>query len=249
MERISRGKSVKITHFQALIASNFLFYNFIIHNMSNLTEKTGNLIYIDESGDPGFKTINGASRYFVIAMVIFEENSSAYKIKQKFDGYRKLLGWQQSSELKFSKLSYQRRLLLLDQITDCNFKIRALIIDKDKIRSDFLRSNRQKFYNYILKQLLEKSMTYLIGSKIFVDGSGTKNIRKELQNYIKRSLFSTENSKMAQIRFVDSKGNNLIQLADLVAGSIRKSCENKNKNDQEYLNKLKKQVENIWFFQ
>ncbi len=32
------------------------------------------LVFIDDSGDPGFKFEKGSSKYFVIALVIFKES-------------------------------------------------------------------------------------------------------------------------------------------------------------------------------
>lgn len=37
------------------------------------------LVFIDDSGDPGFKTEKGSSKIFVIAMVIFKDNLEAEK--------------------------------------------------------------------------------------------------------------------------------------------------------------------------
>lgn len=37
------------------------------------------LVFIDDSGDPGFKINRGSSRYFVIALVIFKDELEAEK--------------------------------------------------------------------------------------------------------------------------------------------------------------------------
>ena len=38
------------------------------------------LIFIDDSGDPGFKFDRGSSGYFIIAMVVFDDESEAERV-------------------------------------------------------------------------------------------------------------------------------------------------------------------------
>ena len=57
-------------------------------------------------------------------------------------------------------------------------------------------------------------------------------------------------SKISKVKFVDSKTDNLIQLADLVAGSILRSTQPDKTDSGDYLDILKKhnKIDDIWYF-
>ena len=47
------------------------------------------LIFIDESGDPGLKIDAGSSRYFVIALVAFDDHDEALAVDDRISLLRK----------------------------------------------------------------------------------------------------------------------------------------------------------------
>jgi hypothetical protein len=49
------------------------------------------------------------------------------------------------------------------------------------------------------------------------------------------------------MKFVNSKNDNLVQLADMVAGSILRTQSAKG-DSNDYLKTIKKRVEDIWYF-
>ena len=59
------------------------------------------LIFIDDSGDPGFKS--DSSDNFVMAAAVFIESKVAEEIMREIDEYRKNLGWKYNHEFKFTK--------------------------------------------------------------------------------------------------------------------------------------------------
>ncbi len=52
------------------------------------------LVFIDGSGDSGLKIEKGSSRFFTIALVIFEEKEEAEFCDQRIQLLKKELGWQ-----------------------------------------------------------------------------------------------------------------------------------------------------------
>jgi hypothetical protein len=60
------------------------------------------LVFIDDSGDPGFKLDKGSSRYFVVACVIFDDNLDAEEAALKIKRLRRTLGWRNEQEFKFN---------------------------------------------------------------------------------------------------------------------------------------------------
>lgn len=51
------------------------------------------LVFLDDSGDPGFKLDRGSSAFFVIACVIFEDKLDAEEVSLIMKRYRRGLGW------------------------------------------------------------------------------------------------------------------------------------------------------------
>lgn len=59
------------------------------------------LVFIDDSGDPGFKFDKGSSEYFVISMVIFDDELEAEKIAVAIKELRRKIGFPDDVEFRF----------------------------------------------------------------------------------------------------------------------------------------------------
>ena len=59
------------------------------------------LIFIDDSGDPGFK--KGASSNFVMAAALFIDPEVAMSLSRRISDYRRSLEWRDEHEFKFAK--------------------------------------------------------------------------------------------------------------------------------------------------
>jgi len=202
------------------------------------------LIFIDESGDPGFKLAKGSTSHFVIVMVIFDSNSDAESaaevIRQAYFELRV------KPEFKFSKSKDSVKDEFFTRIKNCKFRVRALVVDKQKIYSKNLRENDERFYNYFIKLLIDCHDLTLNNANIKIDGSGDREFKRELNRYLRAQINQNLTFK---IKFVDSHNDYLIQLADMVAGAIARSYPNsaRQKNDS-WRASLGKKIENVWDF-
>lgn len=88
------------------------------------------LVFIDDSGDPGFKLEKGSSKIFIIAMVIFKDNLEAEKTSVAIKELRRILKMSDLSEFKFNKSSRKFRTAFIDTVKKFDFKIRAIVVDK-----------------------------------------------------------------------------------------------------------------------
>jgi len=184
------------------------------------------LVFIDESGDPGFRINKGSSKYFVIVLIIFDDDIEAENTAQKIKNLKINLGKSEKFEFKFNKFKKEIRLSFLKSIQNCKFRIRAIIFDKEKIYSDHLRNSKDSFYNFALAQLLKNNGNNILNARIKIDGSGDKKFRQNLENYLKKKI-NLEGKIISNLRFCDSEKNLLIQLSDMVAGSLRRYYENR----------------------
>jgi hypothetical protein len=63
-----------------------------------------------------------------------------------------------------------------------------------------------------------------------------------------RRQLNATTRKVARFRFVDSRTNNLIQLADLAAGAVHRAVQPKT-DASDYVEILKPRIEEIWDFE
>jgi len=203
------------------------------------------LVFIDESGDAGFKLEKGSSEIFIVACVIFDDELEAEKTSIKIKELFRELKKSDRFEFKFNKCSKKLRLKFLKAITNSDFRFRAIVMRKKLIKSPELRKKKDSFYKYTLKMVLKHHGGTIKNAKIRIDGSGDRTFRRELTTYLKNNI---PEKTVKNIRMVDSKQNKLIQLADMVAGSINKKY-NSNRSDSDiYWNIIKKRKDDLWEF-
>lgn len=207
------------------------------------------LVFIDDSGDPGFKLDKGSTSHFVIAMVCFDDELEAEKTAIAIKELKRELGFSEQMEFRFFKNSKDVRVKFLESIKKFKFRVRCLIVDKSIIHSDELKSNKNSFYAYFIKEILKHSGSAILNAKVRIDGSGDRIFRRNFFAYLRRELNTDERKIMYNCRMVNSKSNVLVQMADMIAGSINRA-ENKDKKDAKiYKDMIKKDhIEDEWRF-
>lgn len=205
------------------------------------------LVFIDDSGDAGFKIEKGSSRFFIIALIIFDDELEAQKTAVAIKELKRELKFPDDVEFKFSKSRRGVRKQFLSAICKYDFKIRCLTVDKNIIYSPELRDNKSSFYSFAIKTVLKYSKN-IIDAKIRIDGSGDRVFRRSFLGYLKQQLNSEQKKVIRNCKLVDSKKDVLIQLADMVAGSVRRSLDDEKDDKDEYLKIVKKRIEDIWSF-
>lgn len=206
------------------------------------------LVFIDESGDPGFKITKGSSRHFVIALILFREDLDAEETALKIKKLKRRLGKSDTFEFKFNKCNRKLRENFLIEIKDCGFSTRAIVFDKKSIYSNHLRLNKESFYGFSLRQVLEHNNNTIVNAKVRIDGRGERVFKKELSTYLRRSLNTKTKKVMSNLRFRDSKSDVLIQLADMIAGSIRRYFDKSTTDWELYRKIISKKEDDVWLF-
>lgn len=202
------------------------------------------LVFIDEAGCNGFKFDNGSSKHFIVTMAFFPTPQDAEHAGKIITNLREDKGFHK--EFHFKSLPNKLKDAFLTEIRKTNFFYRTIVIDKSLIYSDFLKGkgNSKAFYSFVVGQMCTHDGGYLNNSKIFVDATSDKMFQKQLSVYIRRKL-REKDSFTQNIRFKDWKQNSLIQVADMVCGSIFRSFE---KGEDTYRNMIKSKEDNLWIF-
>lgn len=206
------------------------------------------LIFIDDSGDPGFKIGKGSSPVFVIACVIFDDELEAEKTAVAIKELRRSLKKSDNFEFKFNKTNRELRLKFLEHIAHSKFRIRAIVFEKNKVRSNELKTSKQSFYNYAIKMVLKHNFGTIKEAKIRLDGHGDRIYKREVIRYLRKELNNRENRVFQKLQFVDSRSNVLIQLTDMIAGAIHRKYEAGKTDAKMYYAVVKKRVEDLWEF-
>jgi len=69
--------------------------------------------------------------------------------------------------------------------------------------------------------------SYLYNSIVVIDGTGSRKFKRALQTYLKKCTNDRGTQHIKQVRMQQSRNNNLLQLADMICGAVRRSYGNK----------------------
>lgn len=205
------------------------------------------IVFIDDSGDAGFQIEKGSSRFFVISCVIFDDDLEAEKVSVALKQLKRDLK-SKKIEFKFNKCDKKERKEFLKTVNKFEFKIRALVIDKKKIKSEYLKKSKESFYGYAIKSVLKNNKDTILDAKVRIDGSGGRQFRKTFQAYLRREL-NLYKPVMKNCKLIDSKENILIQMADMIAGTIRRYYDPEKTDKTDYRSLIKKKIDDEWLFQ
>lgn len=192
------------------------------------------LVFIDESGDSGMQSRIGSSAFFTVALVIFEDREEAEHCDQRIELLKKELNWEPDSEFHFTKNSDRVRRIFLQAVVPYNFFYYSFVLNKNpaKLTGEGFQ-NKSSFYKYACGLVFENAKEKLINSTVVVDESGSLDFKRQLTKYLRNRINDGRHKCIRKIKMQKSEKNNLLQLADYVAGVINRSVQNK-KHSQEY---------------
>ena len=198
-------------------------------------------LILDDSGDPGL--VKSSTSHFIVAAVLVLNSESYDKLVMAMNDFRAGLGWNELDELKFSKTRKIVIKRLLTFIQQLEFKAYAIVVDKSKLTDKSLLTIDDSLYNYAIKELLLRLK--LSNPVIFIDGVSHKKQAERFRTYLRKHL-KKHGVEKSKIRFVDSRKDVLVQLADIIAGVIARSYSKKKGSNDEYLKLLKSKIEEIY---
>lgn len=191
------------------------------------------LVFVDESGDAGLKLAEGSTRYFVVTLVFFEEAEESNACYKRIELLKKELSIADGGEFKFSSLKQDKRLAFLNAVGSFQFFYYGIVINKEKLYGAGFKV-KESFYKYACNLVFQNAKPQLRDAIVVIDGSGERQFRRELKTYLNKKVDGT----IKKIVLQKSHSNNLIQLADMVAGSLHYSFKPK-KDHMLYRNVIK----------
>lgn len=196
------------------------------------------LVFIDDSGDPGFVSKASSSR-LMMAGALFIDPETATRLNRAISQYRRSLGWRENHEFKFNKATKEVKLGFLRLTREYDFEIYAVYIDKSLYPRAIQISDHEKLYNWTTKELLK--IMPLSEAYVKIDGRSSREYKMRVAAYIRREV-NADTYKIKEIRTQDSTKDNLIQLADMVVGAINRSFQAEKTDAKDYIRIIRKKI-------
>jgi hypothetical protein len=201
------------------------------------------LVFIDESGDPGFKVQRGSTPDFTAALVAFQDTEQARLAQRAIEATASRL--RIHPEFKFSKCRPEVRDAFFAAVLPYDFRVRAIAVRKEKIYSPHRRTNKERFYSFFVKSMLKYDDGLLSQARIVIDGSGDRLFKREINAYFRAHLGG---GRVKEIRFANSKSDPLVQLADMCVGAIARSYKHKRSDASRWREILRPKIDDVWDF-
>ena len=198
------------------------------------------LVFIDESGDPGFKVEKGSTPIFAAAMVLFDNAQNAQATEQVIRQAMQHL--RARPEFKFNKSSKQVRDGFFQAVRGCRFSVRAIVVRKDVIYSPHLKTDKEDFYRFFIRQMMTHDDGALVDAKVVIDGSGDREFRRMLESSLRRQV----GDRLKSVTFGNSRNDCLVQLADMCVGAIARSYRTDRRDASRWRQMLRPRINDIW---
>jgi len=192
------------------------------------------LVFIDESGDTGRKISQGSSKYFVVSLVLFEDNDEALACDQRIELLKRELGKNTCFEFHFQDNSEKIRQKFLESIVPYSFTYFSVVIDKNPKKLIGEGFNvKESFYKYACNMVFSNAKPYLDNATVILDKLGSPTFQRKLKKYLSVKTNSSDRKIIKKLKQQNLRSNNLLQLADYVSGTINLKYQRK-KNWQSY---------------
>ncbi len=178
------------------------------------------LVFIDESGDPGMNCKLGSSDYFVVTAVIFEDREEAQACDSRIDAIRAEWFKSRPFEFHFNSCSREIRQRFLVETGKFEYVYMSFIFNKAKLYGEGFQY-KNSFYKYAVNLLFQNLKPYLKNATVVFDRCGNRDFQRELKKYLgKRVNERGREQAVKKIKTNNSESNNLLQLADMVCGTV-----------------------------
>lgn len=203
-------------------------------------------IYIDETGDTGFKLAKGSSKIFAITLIIFKDPGEIEKTVKAIKKMEERIRFPQKAEWHFSKVKPAWRKEFLKTLLPYDFEIKTVIMNKKNIEGVKLSTDKRHFYNYTCKLVLQYSLHDFNEAKIVFDKCGNREFYTEMRQYFRKKC-NMDHTSIKSIKSKDSHKEIPLQIADMVAGTIGRRFSGKKDRD-EYYDLIKSKITDYFVF-
>ena len=174
--------------------------------------------FADESGDAGLGGQSSSSSHFVIAMIQLPERASLSSLVT----LRQELNLSPSFEFKYHKTTNFQKERFFSEIEGIPFRARIAILNKGATGRLFEKHSPTELVIELIIDLALRASELDISNDILIMDGATPSFKKDL-----RVRFSEKCKQSGRVRpfkniiGADSKNEDGLQLADMIAGAVR----------------------------
>ena len=183
--------------------------------------------FVDEFGAFGYDFENpGCSTHFIITAIIVDEDDLS-TVSNGVEEIRK--HYFQTGEIKSSKIKrkHNRRVLILNALKKLPFYIFAFVCDKRKIYENSGLRYKQPFYKFLNNLDYQELRIAYSNLTITADEIGGNDYLLSFANYVRSKEIPLGLFDESSFRFENSKNSIIIQVADIISGSLAYNYDNK----------------------
>ncbi len=201
----------------------------------------------DESGNLGYDFEKGASRYFVLALLLIDDPEP---LRQRIKRLRHERRLPDGYEFKFRRVKGRKDLarIFFQAIAPIHFTIRVAVVDKAQVSEIFHEMNRQDVYNFVIGQLMLRMPDEAVfNTRLIIDGATQS---KTFTRRLRKHLSDLAQAEQRPIRFKrvterDSKSDEALQCIDMIVGAI---AEKWTRGKDEFYRMFESKVVDLWLY-
>lgn len=186
-------------------------------------------VFVDEYGDAHLATEKeGATAYFIVTAIIVTANLA--DVRERAEEIRRVFF--QTSEMKSSKVGENdaRRLLVLRRICELPIKTYTVAVDKREISKTSGLAYKPAFFKYVNRKLYSRIYDVYEHVRLVADEHGSEAFMRGFEKYIDTHVGLRQDLFLERtFRFSRSEDSALLQVADMVSGSLARSIDPKKK--------------------
>jgi len=202
-------------------------------------------MYIDESGDLGFK--KGCSKFIVISALVVDDSRELDRIIKNMRRGKFKKELKKANEIKANKSSTRVISYMLKKLNSVSeAKIFHIVLEKRKVFSGYLKNDKHKLYNFVAGKLARNILMSNINIDMKIDKSkGNILLRKDFDEYFKKKLKEGCDYVECKIEHSYSHSWSGLQFADVIAWSCFQKFEQDDNSYLEALN-IEQEFYTVW---
>ena len=177
-------------------------------------------LFLDWSGDAGFKFGRGSSEYLVLALV----SSTHYgQIRRSLVSLRRELGLFSSFEFHYRRTPPRLRVALFDTLAVLPFAAEVLTVHKPSLPPSFARMKETQFYGHFVADLIIRAEPASVDrALLLVDAQRSDVVLvRGIRTAISRILRGAEATyKLKKVKPRPAAEEDGLQIADMIAGAM-----------------------------